>query len=321
MHIMAMKNKTTTSKSSSKKTSAPPTPHSPSTLIGIGMLLGAIVVTIMIITFHSPEARITNLSTTDKRHQALRNQLNKNIQPSEFKNIANEFSVELEKAKSEIKAGEALQIQMTKVNSKLEQQLKKEQEERAELAKELQVAAVEEERLKEKLNTATTILPDNAPIATTSTTATTATTATAPTTASPNIPGSKSLEQMLTDHKKLQADMISGAIPMRAITFGAGGRSDVGGYGNRMIGMLSGMLIALYLDRAYYIDHSTGFKMTDYYDGVNHNIPWGTLLSDTKSIGTKVSIVDYQGKENGVRCASMFKSLDQYVFIILYFLN
>ena len=274
------------------------------------MLLGAIVVTIMIITFHSPEARITNLSTTDKRHQALRNQLNKNIQPSEFKNIANEFSVELEKAKSEIKAGEALQIQMTKVNSKLEQQLKKEQEERTELAKELQVAAV---------TPTTAVLPDNAPIATTSTT--TATTATAPTTASPNIPGSKSLEQMLTDHKKLQADMISGAIPMRAITFGAGGRSDVGGYGNRMIGMLSGMLIALYLDRAYYIDHSTGFKMTDYYDGVNHNIPWGTLLSDTKSIGTKVSIVDYQGKENGVRCASMFKSLDQYVFIILYFLN
>ena len=321
---MATKYKTTTLKSSSQKTSALPTPQSPSTLIGIGMLLGAIVVTIIFFTFHSPEARITNISTTDKRHQALRNQLNKNIQPSEIIYILNEFSVELEKAKSEIKAGEALQIQMTKVNSKLEQQLKKEQEERAELAKELQVAAVEEERLKEKLNTATTILPDNAPIATTSTTtttATTATTATAPTTASPNIPGSKSLEQMLTDHKKLQADMISGAIPMRAITFGAGGRSDVGGYGNRMIGMLSGMLIALYLDRAYYIDHSTGFKMTDYYDGVNHNIPWGTLLSDTKSIGTKVSIVDYQGKENGVRCASMFKSLDQYVFIILYFLN
>ena len=62
-------------KSSSKKTSALPTPQSPSTLIGIGMLLGAIVVTIINFTFQSPEARITNISTTDKR-QSLRQDFN-----------------------------------------------------------------------------------------------------------------------------------------------------------------------------------------------------------------------------------------------------
>ena len=84
---------------------------------------------------------------------------------------------------------------------------------------------------------------------------------------------------MLTEHKKLQADMISGAIPMRAITFGAGGKSDVGGYGNRMIGMLSGMLIALYLDRAYYINENSPTTTSQSNDSLK---PISTVIQNTK---------------------------------------
>jgi hypothetical protein len=113
---------------------------------------------------------------------------------------------------------------------------------------------------------------------------------------------------MLTAHKQLQADMVSGKRPMRAITFGAQGTSDVGGYGNRMIGMLSGMLLALYLDRAFYIEHATPFKMQDYYDGSNHNIPWSHLISDPPR---QVSVVDFQGLEGRVRCVTMFQQLEK----------
>jgi hypothetical protein len=82
----------------------------------------------------------------------------------------------------------------------------------------------------------------------------------------------------------------------------------VGGYGNRMIGMLTGMLLALYLDRAYYIDHSTGFHMSDYYDGSNHNIPWSHLL---QTAAADVSVVDFQGQAGRVRCVTLFEKMSK----------
>jgi hypothetical protein len=69
------------------------------------------------------------------------------------------------------------------------------------------------------------------------------------------------------------------------------------------------MLLSLYLDRAYFIDHSKGFRLSEYYDGLNHNIPWSKLLPKASN---NVAVVDFQGNKGRVRCVTMFEQLEKF---------
>jgi hypothetical protein len=262
--------------------------------IGIGIMIGALLVIFSLFFFQKTTQSKATFSDIKIQTSLRVQKVLSSKTTEEVKYIATDLISELADLKSQVKAAGALERQMTMVNEKLEKQCTR-------LVKELKsVTASKEKTSKDQESTA---------LGNTALQTSVAVTPIAPIDIiAPVHAGSKSLEQMLNEHKQLQADMVSGKQPMRAITFGANGKSDVGGYGNRMIGMLSGMLLALYLDRAYYIDHSTGFKMSDYYDGSNHNIPWSHLL---KTSTADVSVVDFQGAAGRVRCVTMFEKMSK----------
>jgi uncharacterized protein involved in exopolysaccharide biosynthesis len=131
--------------------------------------------------------------------------------PEKAKEIANALST-----------NETLQIQMTTVNEKLKRELKKEEKQLASMKTELIAFARKEQELKKQLREAKS----------------SASSTTSVTPVSYDVNNPKSLESLLEAHKQLQSDMMSGKKPMRALTYGSGGHSDVGGFGNRMIGIL-----------------------------------------------------------------------------------
>ena len=277
-----------------KKTPLPSSSTSPLQLVCTGAVLGALITVFLLVNFTSPSIKHKSHDVTFVT-SGLRSSLRHN--PADEFLVGSEATAASTVIKETLIEQETLIQQMKKINDSLEKKLSKEYKERLEVVSELQIAAVEEDKLKERVAE----LEKEVSSSTTTTTS------------SQNIQNiqigaDQSLESMLAAHKQLQADMISGKKPMRAITFGAKGTSDVGGFGNRMIGMLSGMLLALYHNRAYYIEHKTGFNMNDYYDGSNHNIPWSHLLSDAPS---QVSVVDFQGAQGRVRCVTMFQQLEK----------
>ena len=287
--------------------------------IGIGIVIGALFVLVSFYFFETTQLKSNFIGRVQNNYQHVRGGGRVEQGAATSHTTAADSTTNLADAKAQIKAAEQLERQMTLVNTKLEQQHEKE---RTRLVKELTTVTeqLEKEQL-QRLQCVQQLQSTNSAVQPHAT-STTPTTPTTPTTNSKEYKElqnstnphrettfSQTLEEMLLSHKQLQADMVSGKQPMRAITFGANGKSDVGGYGNRMIGMLTGMLLALYLDRAYYIDHSTGFHMSDYYEGGNnHNIPWSHLL---QTAAADVSVVDFQGQAGRVRCVTLFEKMSK----------
>ena len=119
--------------------------------------------------------------------------------------------------------------------------------------------------------------------------------------------GGGRLEELLKQHAVVQKAMVAGEKPMRSVIFFSHDGANGGGYGNRLIGIMSVILLGLIHDRAIILSHTAGFKLEDYYVGDgSHNIKWAMTRKPTKTINN----IDNPVADGNIHCDSLLNEFD-----------